>query len=109
MEYQTISKELIECLKRLREQERTLSGAAKERAITEAAYRKSLAIEIMKLKQEGIQTSIIRDLAHANISDIILQRELQDSLFTAKRESMRAIETEISAWQTIAKFYERDR
>lgn len=109
MEYQTIARELIECLKRLREQEQTLSGAAKERATTEAAYRKALAIEIMKLKQMGIQSSIIRDVAHANINDIILDRELQDSLFTAKRESIRAIETEISAWQTIAKFYERDR
>lgn len=108
MEYQTISKELIDCMKRLREQEKTLNEAAKERATTEAAYRKALAIEIMKLKQMGIQSSIIRDVAHANINEIILNRELQDSLFTAKKESMRAIETEISAWQTIAKFYERN-
>jgi hypothetical protein len=109
MEYQTIAKEIIECLKRLKEQEQTLHAAAKERATTEAIYRRSLAVEIMKLKQMGIQTSIIRDVAHANLNDIIMDRELQDSLFTAKRESIRAIETEISAWQTIAKFYERDR
>lgn len=108
MEYHTIARELVECIKRLREQEQTLGGAAKERATTEAAYRKALAIEIMKLKQMGIQSSIIRDVAQANINDIILNRELQESLFTAKRESIRAIETEISAWQTIAKFYERN-
>jgi hypothetical protein len=62
---------------------------------------------MMKLKQMGLQASIIKEVAHGNISDIVHQRELQDALFAAKKESMRAIETEISAWQTIAKFYER--
>jgi hypothetical protein len=107
MEYQTISREIIECIKRLKEQEKTLADAARERATMESSYRKSFAVEIMKLKQMGIQASIIKEVAHANIADIVLQRELQDSLFIAKRESIRAIETEISAWQTIAKFYER--
>jgi hypothetical protein len=107
MEYQTIAREIIECVKRLKEQEHSLADAARERATMESSYRKAFAIEIMKLKQMGIQASIIKEVAHANISDIVLQRELQDSLFIAKRESIRAIETEISAWQTIAKFYER--
>lgn len=107
MEQQTIAREIIECVKRLKAQENTLADAARERATMESAYRKLLAIEIMKLKQMGIQASIIKEVAHANIADTVLQRELSDSLFIAKRESIRAIETEISAWQTIAKFYER--
>lgn len=107
MEHQTISREIIECVKRLKAQENTLADAARERATMESSYRKLLAIEIMKLKQMGIQASIIKEVAHANIADTVLQRELSDSLFIAKRESIRAIETEISAWQTIAKFYER--
>ena len=107
MEQQTIAREIIECIKRLKTQENTLADAARERATMESAYRKSLAIEIIQLKHAGIQASIIKEIAHANIADIVLQRELSDSLFTAKRESIRAIETEISAWQTIAKFYER--
>ena len=107
MEHQTIAKEIIECVKRLKAQENTLADAARERATMESAYRKLLAIEIMKLKQMEIQASIIKEVAHANITDTVLQRELSDSLFIAKRESIRAIETEISAWQTIAKFYER--
>jgi hypothetical protein len=108
MEYHTIAREIVECVKRLKEQEKTLAESARERATTEALYRKTFAVEIMKLKQMGIQASIIKEVAHANIADIVLQRELQDSLFTAKRESIRALETEISAWQTIAKFYERN-
>lgn len=107
MEQQTIAREIIECVKRLKAQENTLADAARERATMESAYRKLLAIEIMKLKQMGIQASIIKEVAHANIADTVLQRELSDSLFITKRESIRAIETEISAWQTIAKFYER--
>jgi len=107
MEHQTLSRQIVEAIKRLKEKEQSLADAARERAEGETEYRKKLAIEIMKLKQMGIQASIIKEIAHGNIAETVLQRELSDSLFIAKRESIRAIETEISAWQTIAKFYER--
>lgn len=107
MEHNTLARHIVEAVKRLQEQEKTLADAAKERATTETEYRKRLAIEIMKLKQMGIQASIIKEIAHGNISEAVQNKELQEALFAAKKESMRAIQTEISAWQTIANFYER--
>ena len=77
---------------------------AKSRAKTETEYRKELSKEILRLKAEGIANGLISEIAKGNINEILFEREINESLFTACRESLKALETQISALQTISKF-----
>lgn len=77
---------------------------SKQSAEAEREYRKALAQEIIMLKATGVQTGLILDIAKGNVSDLLYKRDLKEGLYMSSKESIRAIETQISALQTISRY-----
>lgn len=106
MEITSVTQELHTSSKRLEEGSKEIFHLAKGMAETEREYRKALTIEIIKLKDEGMSVTLINEIARGNTADLKFNRDLAEAKYTAARDSLRAISTQISALQTIIKFQE---
>jgi hypothetical protein len=79
---------------------------AKAKDKAEREYRIALAQEILKLKAEGIQATLIPDIARGNTADLKLARDSSKSLYDSARDSMETLRVEASMLQTISKYQE---
>jgi len=73
LELAQISKELYDSVQSLGRGRKILFDYAKKLAQAEKDYRQALAKEIMKLKSEGIQATIISDIARGNTASLLQQ------------------------------------
>ena len=106
MEITNITKELYESSKRLENGSKEIFNLAKEMAEAEREYRKALTIEILKLKHGGMSITLINEIARGNTAELKFARDLGEAKYTAARDSLKAIQIQISALQTIIKFQE---
>ena len=104
MELISINKELLESSERLKNASTELFALAREKAQAEKAYRIALYKAIMELKDAGEKVTLIPDLARGKTADAKFQRDLADVRFTAGREALDAIKTQVSSLQTILKY-----
>lgn len=104
MELAIINKELHEASKRLDKGSKELFNLAKDYAKKEATYRRELAIEIDRLKQVGQSVTLIPDIARGKKADLKEERDLAEFKYTAARESLKAIQIQISALQSILRY-----
>jgi len=98
-----VNQEIYESTKRLREGSKNLFPLARIKAEAERDYRKALAIEIMRLRDEGRPATLISDIARGNLSDIKFKRDLAEIRYQAARDSLIAIREQMSGLQTIVK------
>ena len=82
-------------------EKRELEKLARDKATAEKNYRVALMQTIFQLRTEGKQISIISDLARGMVAEFKFTRDLNDSLFTAKRESLGASLGVLTALQSI--------
>lgn len=101
MEITDITKELYLSSKRLEEGSNQIFILAKLAAEKERDYRRALAIEKMKLREEGMPVGLIEDVARGNLADLRFERDLAREKYTAGRDSMKAIQTQIGALQSV--------
>lgn len=101
MELQSIGKMIIETSHRINTATKVIHTMAKEKAETEYQYRMALSKEITRLKAKGMAISILYDVAKGNVADELLQRDLAEGKFKAAIESMRALQSELSALQSL--------
>lgn len=101
MEYIKVIELMRECQTRLAKASRSLFKLAQDKANAEYEYRSALAQEILKLKTEGHSVTLIPDIARGNTADKKLKRDLADSMFTAGRESISALQSEARILQEI--------
>lgn len=106
MELNDITRELYDASARLRKGSGELFKLAKARAESERAYRMALAAQIVELRAEGIQASLIPDIARGVCAELKYQRDLDDGRYMVGRDSLDAIKTQISALQTIVRYQE---
>jgi len=104
MEIIQVMKELYTASQRLDKASKQIFEISKQNAEAEREYRKALAQEIILLKSSGLQTGLILDVAKGNISDYLYKRDICEGLYMSSKESIRAIETQISALQTMSKY-----
>ena len=104
IELTAIASEIHTASKKLAKGIDVLFSLAKENAEAERNYRSALAKEIVKLKQEGMQTTLIPDIARGNQSDLKYIRDIAEFKYQSGREMLKAIQTQISALQTVAKY-----
>jgi hypothetical protein len=104
MDLISITSELQSASSRLSKGSKELFTLAKEFAEAERDYRKALAIEIVKLKSEGTPVTIINDVARGNMADLKYNRDVAEALYNSGKESLRAIETQVSALQSILRY-----
>lgn len=106
MELTEITQEMYAVSKRLEKATHVLYKMAKERAETERIYRMKLAQEMIKLKSEGVNVTLIPDMSRGNISDLKFQRDLAEGQYKAAIESLEALKSQLSALQSILKYQE---
>lgn len=104
MELTPIIKELYIAQQRLGNATKMILQQAEQRAVTENAYRMELAKEITKLKAEGVPTTLVPDVARGHTAYLKLERDMADSVYRGTLSSMRAMEVQVSALQTIARY-----
>lgn len=104
METIQLNKEIYDVAQRLQKAAAEIYKLANKRAVTERTYRLHLAQEIVKLRAEGIPSTIINDLARGNVADDKFQRDLADGQYRAAIEAMEALKSQLMALQSIAKY-----
>lgn len=101
-----INKEIYESGKRLINGCDKLFELSKEMAETEQKYRKALALEIIRLREEKVQATLVPDIARGNTSDLKFKRDLAESRYRSALNAMDAIKTQLSGLQSILKYQE---
>lgn len=104
MELTKITEEIYNAAQRLSKGADALFLLAKEQAETEKKYRDALAKEIVKLKLEGMSVTLIPDIARGNTAELKFNRDLAEAKYTSGRDSLKAIQTQVTALQSILKY-----
>ena len=104
MEMIQLNKELYDAAHRITEAQKVLYQYAREQAQAEVDMDKALAIATVELKDKGIQMSVINTLAKAQISDKRYKSLLADNMFKASFRALDALQTQITALQTIMRY-----
>lgn len=104
MEISTIAKEIYESGKRLEEGSKKLFSLAKEMAESEREYRRALQIEILELRDQKVQATLIPDIARGKTSDLKFKRDLSEARYKSARDSLEAIQSQMNGLQSILKF-----
>lgn len=101
MELSQISKEIYDSGKRLENGSKQLFTLAKEMAESERDYRKALQIEIIKLRDEKVQATLIPDVARGITSELKFKRDLAEARYKSARDSLEAIQSQMNGLQSI--------
>ncbi len=101
MELINITQELYQGSKRLEESSKEIFNLAKAMAEKERDYRKALAAEKIRLRDEGMAVGMIDDVARGNLADLRFERDLARETYIAAKEAMKAIQAQINALQSI--------
>ena len=101
IELTSITQEIHTAAQRLSKGADALFILAKASAEAEATYRKALAIEIMRLKDDKLQATLIPDVARGNTADLKFARDIAEMKYTSGRDSLKAIMAQVNALQSI--------
>lgn len=103
--------ELSEIIREMREVKTRLDKCmeevyrqAKAKDKAEREYRTALAQEILKLKAESVQATLIPDIARGKTAELKFARDAAKSLYDSARDSMETLRTEASLLQTISRY-----
>lgn len=86
---------------RLDKSSREIYSLARAKAESERDYRMALARKIMELRADGVQATLIPDIARGETSDLKFNRDLTRDIFNSARDSMRALQSQLSSLQSI--------
>lgn len=104
MELTQITQEIFNASGRLSKGSKELFTLAKDFAEAEKNYRQALGKEIVLLKDEGKPATLIQDIARGNCAELKYQRDVAEFRYQSGRDSLRAIEVQVSALQSVLKY-----
>lgn len=104
IELSEIIKLMLDTSKRIDKATRTIYELAKNKAETERAYRLQLSIEITKLRSEGVQATLIPDLARGKCEYFKFERDLAKDTYKSALSSLEALKVQCSVLQTVSKY-----
>ena len=104
MDIISLNKMMFQTSQRIQKATTEIYKMAREKAETEFEYRKALGMEITRLRAEGMQATLIPDVARGNTADLKLKRDLAEGMYKSAIESLRALRAELSALQIISRF-----
>ena len=102
----TVTNEIRQAAKDLRQANDDLLAAAKHKAESERDYRVKLAREIMTLREQGLQVSVINDVARGNCADAKYERDLAEVVYRSTLEAIESQRSQLSALQSALKYME---
>lgn len=103
MELTILTQEIYDVSKRLERASKALYRLAEEKAESERIYRMRLTQEMLTLREQGMSVGLINDVARGNVSDLLFQRDAAEAKFKAALESLGALQSQLSALQSILK------
>lgn len=103
MDIISLNKEIYDVQKRLQSSGGELYKLGKKAADTERSYRIALSKEIITLKSQGMPATLISDIARGNTADLKFERDVAENQFKAARDAISALQSSLSALQTINK------
>lgn len=103
MELQKVTELIMRASKRIDDATKVIYTLAKNKAETEEKYRIALAKEKLILKNEGMAITLIDDIAKGNeeIAKLKFERDYAEDMYKSSIESLRALQSELSALQSI--------
>lgn len=104
IEISTIAREIYDSGKRLENGAKELFNLAKEMADAEKNYRQALQVEIVKLKSEGMQVTLIPDVARGKTAELKYKRDLAEARYKSGRDALEAIQSQMNGLQSILKW-----
>lgn len=96
-----IIQEIYESAHRLQGAGDALFLLAKTMAETERLYRRSLGVEIIKLKNDKMQATLIPDIARGLTADLKFERDLAEARYKSGRDNLQAIQSQMNGLQSI--------
>lgn len=96
-----ITKEIYDSAHRLQNAGDSLFKLAATMAETEKIYRRALGIEIVKLKTDKVQATLIPDIARGLTSDLKFERDLAEARYKSARDNLQSIQSQVNALQSI--------
>jgi len=102
----TVTQEIRQAAADLRKAVEDIYTAARKKAETERDYRVKLAREIMTLRDQSLQVSVINDVARGNCADAKYERDLAEVMYRATLEAIESQRAQLSALQSALKYME---
>ncbi len=99
-----IGNEIFTCAKRLEKAANELYKIGEAKAQSEQVYRVKLAQEMLKLKADSMSIGMITDVARGNVGEYLFKRDYDEVRWKAALESVDAIKSQLSAYQSILKY-----
>lgn len=103
MDHIDIAQAIRRVSERLDKAPQAIFDNAKAYAEAERTYRMGLAKEIIRLRAEGMQATLINDVARGNVADLKYKRDLAEGLYRSSLESSKALQAELSGLQSVLK------
>jgi hypothetical protein len=100
-----VTDEIYQLSKRLDKAASEVYKLAVEKANKEKTYRMELSKQITILKAEGLQAVLISDVARGNVADLKYERDLADGKYWSAIEALGALQSQLSALQTVSKYH----
>lgn len=104
VEISQVTQMMYETSQRIDKATRTIYDLAKEKAETERQYRMELSKQITSLRSEGVQATLIPDIARGNVAELKQKRDYARDMYRSAISSLEALKTEASVLQTISKY-----
>lgn len=101
-----LTQEMLAVSRRIDKASKEIFKLAKNKAEFEKTYREELAKEIVKLRAEGVQATLIPDLARGKVAYLKFERDLAKDTYKAGISALEAVKTQASVLQTITKYHE---
>lgn len=101
MELQKLTKSIWDTSRRIEKGVNELGKRAKEYAEAEKEYRLALGREILILREQKVQTTLIPDIARGNISDLKFKRDIAEVTYKTCKEMLQGLQAELSGYQSI--------
>ena len=76
------------------------------KAETERDYRIALQQEILIQRTNGVQATLIPDLARGATANLKFERDKAEALYNTTKDSLRALQASLNAYQTMVRFQE---
>lgn len=103
MDYVEVGQAIYDTSKRIEKGVNTLYAKSKAYAEAEREYRLALGKEIMILKAEGLQATLIPDVARSKAAELKFKRDLAEVEYKTCRDMIEGLKAELSGLQTIYK------
>ncbi|WP_312886151.1 hypothetical protein [Bacillus sp. NTK034] len=106
IELTSVTNDMYQVSQRIDKASKEIFKLAKNKAEFERVYREALAKEIMQLRADGVQATLIPDLARGKVAYLKFERDLAKDTYKAGISALEAVKTQASVLQTICKYQE---